>query len=168
MDLIVKTPHLAAWNCRDMRCAVGRGGIVMPDIKNEGDGATPAGRWAMREIIYRADRINLPQTKLPARAMTPDDGWCENPADAQYNKPVKHPYPIAVDEMWRQDHIYDIVVPLGYNDGPIIPGKGSAIFLHLARPDYAPSAGCVTLAQEDLLTVLREADLSSAVEIRLA
>ncbi len=168
MDLIVKTPHLAVWNGRDMRCAVGRGGIVMPDAKNEGDGATPAGRWAMREIIYRPDRIQLPQVKLPSRAMTPDDGWCENPADAQYNKPVKHPYAIAVDEMWRQDHIYDIVVPLGYNDGPIIPGKGSAIFLHLARPDFSPSAGCVTLAQEDFLTILREADASSAVEISLA
>lgn len=165
-DLIVKTPNTAAWGGLTFRCAIGSSGLVSPQAKTEGDGGTPIGKWPMREIIYRADRLHLPRVSLPIRAMLPTDGWCEIPTDANYNKRVQHPYAVPVDEMWRDDYLYDIVVPLGYNDDPVIPGKGSAIFLHLARRDYAPSAGCVTLALDDLLTVLREAEAGSAVEIR--
>jgi L,D-peptidoglycan transpeptidase YkuD (ErfK/YbiS/YcfS/YnhG family) len=166
MDLIVKNPQLALWDNREFRCAIGRGGLVTPEAKIESDGATPIGRWPMREVIYRADRVRVLQTVLPARAMQPDDGWCESPSDPKYNCLVKHPYVTPVDQMWREDHVYDIVVVLGYNDDPVIPDKGSAIFLHLARPDFSPSAGCVTLAQEDLSAVLREADVNSAVVVR--
>ena len=119
----------------------------------------------MREVIYRADRGSRPETILPVRALQPDDGWCETPGDKNYNKPVKLPYAAPADQMWRDDHLYDVMVVLGFNDAPVIDGKGSAIFLHLARPDFSPSAGCVTLAREDLLTVLREADATSCVEV---
>jgi L,D-peptidoglycan transpeptidase YkuD (ErfK/YbiS/YcfS/YnhG family) len=120
----------------------------------------------MREILYRADRLSKPLTALPVRALEPDDGWCEISDDSNYNKLVKHPYPVAVDRMWRDDHLYDIVVVLGYNDTSVKPGMGSAIFLHLARTDYSPSAGCVTLHQDDLLTVLRNADINSCVDVQ--
>ncbi|MDE1900236.1 MAG: L,D-transpeptidase family protein [Alphaproteobacteria bacterium] len=166
MDLIVETPHLALWNKRQLRCAVGRGGIVSAAQKHEGDGATPAGCWAMREVLYRTDRIAMPSLRLKHRAMNPQDGWCEIPDDPQYNKLVRHPYAVPVDHLWREDHLYDIVVVLGYNDDPVVPGKGSAIFMHLARPDFSPSAGCVTLAREDLLDVLREADAQSCVVVK--
>ena len=165
MDLIVKNGALALWGKREMRCAIGRGGIVTAAAKREGDGATPAGRWVMREIWYRPDQVQLPPTLLAARAIVPDDGWCEAPEDADYNLPVKHPHRVTVDHLWREDHLYDVIVPLGYNDDPVVPGKGSAIFLHVARPDFGPSAGCVTLAMEDLLNVLREAGQGSAVLI---
>ncbi|MGB9152102.1 MAG: L,D-transpeptidase family protein [Alphaproteobacteria bacterium] len=165
MDLIVKNPHIAAWGGQEFRCAIGRGGLIAAEAKREGDGATPIGTWKMREIIYRADRIQLPTTSLPARAMQPDDGWCEIPEDARYNQLVKHPYATPVDKMWRDDHLYDVVVVLGYNDDPVVAGKGSAIFLHLARPDFSPSAGCVTLSLDDLLRVVRGADKVSAVAV---
>lgn len=167
-DLIVKNPHMALWGAYEFRCAIGRGGLVSAGAKREGDGATPIGAWKMREVIYRADRIHMPAIALPARAMQPNDGWCEIPEDPNYNRLVQHPYVSPVDQMWREDHLYDIVVVLGYNDAPVIPGKGSAIFLHLARPDFTPSVGCVTLALGDLMTVLREADENSAVIVKPA
>lgn len=167
MDLIVKNANTALWGDAHFSCAVGRGGVIAADIKCEGDGATPAGRWIMREVLYRSDRIKKPETALSMRALDPNDGWCEQPNDPNYNKLVRHPYPVALDRMWRDDHLYNIVVVLGYNDAPVKPGKGSAIFLHLARPDFSPSAGCVTLQQDDLLKVLREADATSCVDIRL-
>ena len=167
MNLIVKTATEALWGHRPIRCAVGRGGIVPVGVKREGDGATPAGSWPMREIIYRADRVTLPPTALPTRAMTPEDGWCESPTDTNYNRNVRLPYPIAIDQMWREDHLYDIVVVLGYNDAPVVPDKGSAIFLHLARPDFSPSAGCVTVGMDDLLFVLKEANQRSRVVVHL-
>ncbi len=164
MDLIVKNPTTALWGNARFRCAIGRNGIIAADAKREGDGTTPAGRWMMREAFYRADRLPQPVTVLPVRALGPDDGWCEAPEDPNYNKLVRHPY-AGIDRMWRDDHLYDVVVVLGYNDDPVKAGMGSAIFLHLARPDFSPSAGCVTLQLEDLLAVLREADACSCVDV---
>lgn len=168
MDLVVKTPNLALWGAAEFRCAVGKNGIATPGAKREGDLKTPAGRWPLRGVLYRADRLQKPETQLPLRALTPEDGWCEDPADPGYNALVRHPYPVPVDRLWREDHLYDIIVILGYNDRPVAPGLGSAIFLHLARPDYSPSAGCVTLALPDLLRVLREAETSTCVDVRAA
>ena len=165
MDLMVKTPHIAIWGGVELRCAVGRGGIVAAASKREGDGATPVGRWMMREVFYRADRLHQPITGLPIRPLRPDDGWCEIPEDRQYNRLVRHPYATVVDRLWRDDSLYDVVVVVGYNDDPVIAGKGSAIFMHLARPDFTPSAGCVTLSLPDLLKVLGEADTGSAVNV---
>jgi L,D-peptidoglycan transpeptidase YkuD (ErfK/YbiS/YcfS/YnhG family) len=157
---------LAVWNGHDFRCAVGRSGFVSAQAKKEGDGATPIGRWNMREVYYRPDREKPPATALPVRAIQKNDSWCEAPEDSQYNRLVIQPYKASAERLWRDDHLYDIVVILGYNDGPPIPGKGSVIFLHVARPDFSPSAGCVHLAREDLLTVLREADKDSAVDVQ--
>ena len=168
MDLIVRTPHLALWSGREIRCAVGRNGIIAAADKREGDGKTPAGRWAMRQVFYRPDRLAKPETLLPVRALDPDDGWCEQPADPNYNKLIRHPYSAAAERMWREDHLYDIVVVLGHNDSPVMPGMGSAIFFHLCRPDYSPSSGCITLPLEEVLTVLRGADAGSHVDVRLA
>jgi L,D-peptidoglycan transpeptidase YkuD (ErfK/YbiS/YcfS/YnhG family) len=165
MNLVIKTAHKALWNGRDMRCAVGRGGIVTADAKHEGDGCTPAGSWAMREMFYRADRETAPVTGLQMRALTPEDAWCDVEGDPAYNRLVRLPYPTRDEKLWREDHLYDLVVVLGYNDDPPRAGRGSAIFLHLARPDFSPSSGCVTLGRDDLLTVLREATGQTYVQI---
>ena len=164
MDLIVENPKLALWGEHRFTCAIGRNGIIDASAKREGDGCTPRGRWPMREVFYRADRLAKPVTALPIRALDEQDGWCEVPTDKDYNRHVKLPHPGVVDErMWRDDHLYDIIVVLGYNDAPIAPGKGSAIFMHLARPDFSPSSGCVTLQLESLLVVLKGADANSCV-----
>jgi L,D-peptidoglycan transpeptidase YkuD (ErfK/YbiS/YcfS/YnhG family) len=138
---------------RRRACALGRGGVVAD--KREGDGGTPAGRLPLRRVFYRADRLGSPPaTALPVQALAPDDGWCDAPDDLAYNRPIKHPYPASAERMWRDDGLYDVVVELGWNDDPVTPGRGSAIFLHVARPDYGPTEGCVALALPDLLDLL--------------
>lgn len=134
-------------------------------MKREGDGATPLGRWPLREVFYRPDRVARPRTLLPARALRPGDGWCDTPFDANYNRNVRLPYGERTESMWREDHLYDIVVMLGYNDLPRVQGAGSAIFMHLAREEYAPTEGCVALARRDLELVLRLCGPGSVLEI---
>lgn len=137
------------------RAAIGRGGIKA--IKREGDGATPAGRWPIRFILYRADRGQRPQAAYPTRAIRSGDGWCDDASDRNYNRPVQLPYPHSAERMMRDDRLYDVVLVLGYNDRPRMRNLGSAIFAHLARDGYAPTAGCIALSHRDLLAVLAEA-----------
>ncbi|HEY7764708.1 MAG TPA: L,D-transpeptidase family protein [Aestuariivirgaceae bacterium] len=138
---------------RRLRCTLGRGGVRAD--KQEGDGATPAGSWPLRRVLYRPDRVPPPETALPVEQLTESDGWCDDPRDAAYNKPVRLPYPASAEEMWRPDRLYDIVVVIGHNDDPAIPGLGSAIFMHLADPDGKATAGCIGLALSDLTDLLR-------------
>jgi L,D-peptidoglycan transpeptidase YkuD (ErfK/YbiS/YcfS/YnhG family) len=133
-------------------CAIGRGG--RRPKRREGDGVTPMGRWPVREVLYRADRMRRPATGLPVRALRPGDGWCDDPADRNYNRRVQLPFPRSHEGLWRQDHLYDLIVVLGYNDRPRSLGRGSAIFMHLARPGYTPTAGCIALSRGDMLKVL--------------
>ncbi|MFA4994885.1 MAG: L,D-transpeptidase family protein [Bdellovibrionales bacterium] len=163
MDLIVKSKHLAVWNGHEFRCAVGRNGFATAQDKKEGDGATPIGRWIVRDVFYRPDREKPPATVLPVRRLQPNDGWCDSPRHPEYNRHIVIPFKESAECLWREDPLYDIIAVLGYNDDPVVPGKGSAIFLHIAKPDFSPSAGCIHLSREDLLTVLREADRGSAV-----
>ena len=135
-----------------MRCALGRSGLT--GEKREGDGATPIGVFPLRELLYRPDRLSPPETGLPIRPIAPADGWCDDPADPAYNRPVALPYGGRHEELWRADGLYDLVVPLGYNDDPVRPGLGSAIFVHVAHADYAPTEGCIALALADLTALL--------------
>jgi len=134
-------------------CALGRAGISFR--KREGDGATPAGPLPLVTVLYRADRIGRPQTCLPVRRIRPGEGWCDAVADRNYNRPVRLPYPASHETMERPDHLYDIVVVLDWNLSRRARGKGSAIFLHLARPGFAPTEGCVALRRADLVSILR-------------
>jgi len=123
-------------------------------LKREGDGATPIGAWPLRAVMYRPDRTARPRCALRVSPIRPDDGWCDDPSDRNYNRPVRLPYPASHELLWREDHLYDLVVVLGYNDGPRIRGRGSAIFMHLAAPDFAPTAGCIALREPDLRKLL--------------
>jgi L,D-peptidoglycan transpeptidase YkuD (ErfK/YbiS/YcfS/YnhG family) len=133
-------------------CAIGRSGLVRR--KREGDGGTPVGRWPMRYLVYRADRMARPATGLPAEPMAPWDAWCEAPGARDYNRPVRLPHPYATDSLWREDHLYDLLVVLGHNDEPPVSAMGSAIFFHLAREDYGPTAGCVAVRRPHMLSIL--------------
>jgi L,D-peptidoglycan transpeptidase YkuD (ErfK/YbiS/YcfS/YnhG family) len=150
------------------RCALGRSGVLPASDKREGDGASPAGVWPVRRALWRADRLAQPVTGLPLQVIKPDDGWCDAPADPAYNRPVRLPWPVSHEVMTRTDGLYDIVVVLGHNDDPPIPGMGSAIFLHCASADYAPTEGCVALARDDLQALLQDMTASSTLEISLA
>ena len=163
MDLIVSASREARWGKRRLRCALGRGGLARD--KREGDGATPIGAWPMRRLLYRADRLGRPATRLPAAPIAIEDGWCDDPADPLYNRPISLPYPGRHERLWREDGLYDLVVVLGHNDDPVVRGEGSAIFLHIARPDWAPTEGCVALARADLGRLLAEAQPGDRVVV---
>jgi L,D-peptidoglycan transpeptidase YkuD (ErfK/YbiS/YcfS/YnhG family) len=137
---------------RTWRCALGRGGVRAD--KQEGDMATPVGLLPLRRVLYRADRGAIPGCAVPREPIGPDDGWCEDPAHPDYNRPVRLPHPSCRDRLWREDSLYDLIGVLGWNDDPVTPGRGSAIFLHGARPDYGPTAGCVALALPDVRAIL--------------
>jgi L,D-peptidoglycan transpeptidase YkuD (ErfK/YbiS/YcfS/YnhG family) len=151
-----------------VRCALGKAGVRPAAEKREGDLASPAGVWPIRRVLYRPDRGEPPQTALPVAALSPDDGWCDAPDDPAYNRPIKLPYPASAEKMWRDDHLYDIVVALGHNDDPPAAPMGSCIFLHLAREGYLPTEGCVAVARADMEALLAAARPGDAVEIREA
>jgi L,D-peptidoglycan transpeptidase YkuD (ErfK/YbiS/YcfS/YnhG family) len=137
---------------RLLPCALGRGGRLA--IKREGDGGTPIGRWPLRQIYYRSDHVRHPGSVLGVRALRRSDGWCDEPRDRNYNRRVQVPYRTSAERLWRADAVYDLVVVLGYNDCPRVRGRGSAIFLHVARPGYTPTEGCVALSRPHLLWLL--------------
>ncbi|ODT61842.1 MAG: hypothetical protein ABS77_08570 [Phenylobacterium sp. SCN 69-14] len=153
---------------RTTRCALGKNGVVKAAEKREGDGRSPLGTWTIRRVLYRPDKGDPPQTRLPAKALERDDGWCDDPLDPAYNRAVKLPHPASAEQMWRQDDLYDLVCVLAHNDDPPVPGRGSAIFMHLARPDGGPTEGCVALSREDLLDLLAQAQIGDAVAIERA
>lgn len=142
------------WPGGSFRCALGRGGVRTD--KREGDGATPVGRFPLRRVLWRADRLPQPETGLPVSLIAPDDGWCDDPADPAYNRPVKRPFAASHEELWREDGVYDVIVVMGHNDDPVVPGQGSAVFMHVARPNWDPTAGCVALPLPDLLRLLKD------------
>jgi L,D-peptidoglycan transpeptidase YkuD (ErfK/YbiS/YcfS/YnhG family) len=164
VDIVVGPSRIARVGVRAFRCAVGRRGIVLN--KREGDGGTPAGSWPLREVFYRPDRLAMPMTRLPVRPLALYDGWCDAPGDARYNRPVRLPYPASAEQLWRGDHMYDLIVVVGYNDAPVVPGRGSAIFLHVARPGYTGTAGCVAFRRSHLLTILAAIDTRSRLIVQ--
>lgn len=136
----------------EMKCAFGRSGLT--HHKKEGDGATPIGTWPLRLLYRRPDRPEAPQTGLPVVDISAGQGWCDDPAHQDYNQLVALPFVASHEILWRDDGLYDLMVPLGYNDTSIVPGKGSAIFFHLARADYQPTEGCIAISEQDMRKLL--------------
>ena len=153
MNFSVTEQGLILPDDRLVRCALGRGGIGIK--RREGDGLTPIGEWPLRRVLYRPDRMSEPETDLPVQALKPEDGWCDDPTHPAYNQPVQRPFAASHETLWRADSLYDLIVVLGFNDNPVRLGAGSALFLHVANPDYSPTEGCVALAPSDLQNVLQ-------------
>ncbi len=164
MDLIVTPDGRARWAGRSMPCALGRSGIAA--AKREGDGATPAGAFPFRRVLYRPDRLARPASRLPVQPIAPGDGWCDDPTDPHYNRPVRLPHPARHERLWRVDGLYDLLIVVGHNDEPVVPGAGSAVFVHVAAPGLAPTAGCVALALPDLAAVVMEAAPGDRLVVR--
>jgi L,D-peptidoglycan transpeptidase YkuD (ErfK/YbiS/YcfS/YnhG family) len=141
-----------------MPCQIGKHGVCAAEDKREGDGKTPLGRYPLRAGYFRPDRVDASSSALPMLALSPASGWCDDPADPAYNRPVSHPYPASAEQLWREDGLYDLIISIGHNDAPVVPGLGSAIFWHCAKWDEAgamkPTLGCVAMARDDLLALL--------------
>jgi L,D-peptidoglycan transpeptidase YkuD (ErfK/YbiS/YcfS/YnhG family) len=163
VQIVVSPRGVLSWREHSVRCALGRGGVRRD--KREGDGATPAGHFPLREVFYRPDRLPPPAGGLPTRALDADLGWCDDPSHPAYNRRVRLPFSAGHERLWRDDEVYDLLAVIGYNDAPVRPGCGSAIFLHVARPDYAATKGCVALALADLASLLADCQPGDAVVI---
>lgn len=144
--------------------SIGRAGIGL--VKREGDGITPAGSFPLRRVLWRADRLARPATQLACDPIQPRDGWCDEPGDRFYNRQVSLPYPASAEGLWRPDGLYDLVLIIGHNDEPVVPGHGSAIFFHLRRPDAGPTAGCLAAGLSDLLWLLAQATATTRIEVQ--
>ena len=162
-DLIFFEKNKCKINNNIYTCASGKGGIVL--AKREGDGGTPIGTFPLRQVFYRPDRLLPPQTVLPVLPLTPAMGWCDEVTDPLYNQLITLPYVGGHELLWRDDHVYDLIIVVGYNDDPIIPGKGSAIFIHLMRENYQPTQGCVAFSVTDLCDILSKLSLTSKLVV---
>ena len=133
--------------------ALGRGGILAN--KREGDGGTPRGIFRPRQLWWRGDRHSRPKTFLPARIITAADAWCEDPSDRHYNRRIRRGPGEGGDRLQRADQLYDFIIEIDHNTRPRIAGRGSAVFLHLARDNFGPTAGCVSMTRAAMLQILR-------------
>jgi L,D-peptidoglycan transpeptidase YkuD (ErfK/YbiS/YcfS/YnhG family) len=143
--------------------ALGRGGIRAN--KREGDGGTPRGTFRLRRLWWRADRATRPVTQLPVRRIRGDDAWCEDPRDRHYNQPIRRDAGAAGDRLKRADQLYDLIVEIDHNTRPRIAGRGSAVFIHIARPGFAPTAGCVALTAPALRRLLSHASSHTRIVV---
>lgn len=144
--------------------AIGRSGILAN--KREGDGGTPLGLFRLKRLWWRSDRIARPRTALPVRAIGPADAWSEDPADRRYNRPVRRKPAEPGDRLMRDDSLYDLIIEIDHNDRPRIAGRGSAVFIHVAREGFKPTAGCVALRRNDLLRLLERLGPHTRIAIR--
>lgn len=160
-NILVNSKRILSFLGKKYKCVIGKNGISAD--KKEGDEATPVGTFPIRKIFYRADKIKKPISPFKTIALSQNDGWCDEINDQKYNQFIKLPYSASHENLWREDDLYDIIVVLGYNDNPPVPGKGSAIFIHIARPAFTPTAGCIALAYNDLVEVLKNCDSDTNV-----
>ena len=161
MDILVDRSAMLTWTdalgaAHTVPCALGRGGIAVK--QGEGDGITPVGSFALLSVMVRDDRLALPETALGVSIINKNDGWCDDPTSPNYNSPITLPHSASHEKLCRDDALYDVIVDVDYNRTEPIPGKGSAIFIHVARPAYAPTEGCIALALNDLLELLKSCD----------
>ncbi|HWB49584.1 MAG TPA: L,D-transpeptidase family protein [Stellaceae bacterium] len=163
VGLVYESGRLS-WPGGSARAVCGKAGVRVD--KREGDHASPAGRFPLLRALYRPDRLAPLGTALPLAALRPSDGWCDDPADLHYNTFVTLPYAASHEALWRADGLYDLIVVTGYNTDPVVPGNGSAIFLHCAAPDFTGTEGCIAIARETLISLLSLLGPGSTITIR--
>ena len=142
---------------------LGRSGIRAN--KREGDGGTPRGRFRLLRLWWRPDRSPRPRSLLPLRRITPNLAWCEDTTDRRYNRPFMRSASEPGDGLWRDDRLYDFIIELDHNTRPRIAGRGSAVFVHVARPNRSPTAGCVALRADALRRLLVRAGRGTQIAI---
>lgn len=167
MKIAVEPTGFIVFDGQRLRCALGRGGLSTH--KREGDGTTPIGAFKLGRVFYRPDRCaDVPITGLKVQAMAPSMGWCDDPTHPDYNQLIALPHRARHEILWREDHVYDVVVEILYNAEPIISDRGSAIFMHVAKPNYTPTEGCIALKYDDLISLLRISNDGDEVVISAA
>ena len=162
MHILINKRYLI-YNQYKVKCAVGKRGIGLK--KKEGDSITPIGEYKIKYILYRSDRIKKIQSKLKKTIIKKNMGWCDDPKSDKYNKLINLPYNYSYERLFKKENIYDIILVLNYNMNPIKRGKGSAIFIHVAKKNYKKTQGCVAVKKSDLLRLIKEIRVNTKVKI---
>ena len=155
----------AQFHNKNYGCVIGKNGMIAANKKIEGDGKTPIGRWRLKKVFFREDKVEKPLPELPVEPIQKNYGWCDDINCKDYNKLVILPHSGSYEDMWRDDSLYDIVVELAYNDSPIVKGQGSAIFMHIMRDNGKATEGCIALKKESLLEILRKCSKNTHITI---
>ncbi len=163
MDILVSSSGYLTFGELRCVCALGRDGVGKKHA--EGHGISPIGTYALGRVWWRADRLKRPETHLLTFEITENTGWCDDPDHEDYNRLIALPHPARHERLWREDNAYDVVVEVAYNADPIEPGKGSAIFIHVAQPGLTQTEGCIALDIQNLLDVLRGTDETTRLVI---
>ena len=164
MNIRVKSNYLI-YNGNKYKCSIGSGGIN--GQKKEGDGCTPSGIFQITDIFYRHDKIKNLSSNFKLKKISPLDGWCDDPKHKKYNTKIEFPFAYSAEKLFRQDDIYDIICITNHNQNPIIPGAGSAIFIHIAHDNYSTTNGCIALKKDDLKEILLTINKKTKIEIGL-
>ena len=162
MHILIKNKKLL-FNNYKVKCSIGKRGIGIK--KKEGDQITPKGKFKVKYILYRKDRIPDLKTKLTKLVIRKDTGWCDDPRSKFYNKLVRLPFKYNFEKLYRSDNTYDIILVLNFNLNPIRKNKGSAIFIHIARKNYKRTAGCVAVSKRDLKRIVKKINKKTIVNI---
>ena len=162
MHILINKKYLTYNNYR-AKCAVGKRGIGYK--KKEGDLITPKGRFKVKYILYRKDRVKKIRSKIKKIAIKKNMGWCNDPLSNNYNKLIKLPSNFSFEKLHRKENIYDIILVLNYNMRPIVKNKGSAIFIHVSKRNYKKTEGCIALRKEHLLKIVKEFKDSTKIKI---
>ena len=163
MHIYINKNYLT-YNKLKVRCAIGKKGIGYK--RKEGDLITPKGRFKIKYILYRKDRVKI-STKMKKKVIKKNMGWCDDPNSKQYNKLVKLPFFYRHEKLFKKESIYDIILVLNYNMNPIKKNKGSAIFIHVAKNNFRKTEGCVAIKKQNLIKIVKKLNLNSEVKISL-
>jgi len=162
MHILINKKYLTYKNYK-LKCALGKRGIGCK--KKEGDLITPVGKYKIKYILYRKDRIKKIYSKIRTIVIKKNMAWCNDPESKDYNKLIKLPSDFSFEKLYKKENIYDIVLVLDYNMSPIIKNKGSAIFIHVAKKNYKKTEGCMALRKIHLLKIIKLLESNTKVKI---
>ena len=163
MNLLVQNNFLHS-DLGRFACAIGYGGLTANKI--EGDHKTPVGEFKFKKIYYRKDKLGEMTFKIPFVIIGENDGWCDDPKSKLYNQHVQFPFDSSAEKLFRDDDLYDLLCVINHNTDPIIRGKGSAIFLHISKPNFEGTEGCVAIEKENIIELAKKIDLTTRLIIK--
>ena len=162
MHIVINKKYLTYENYK-VKCALGKRGIAFK--RKEGDFVTPKGKYKIKYILYRKDRIKKIDSKIKKIAIKKNMGWCNDSKSKNYNKLIKLPSVYNFEKLFKNNNTYDILIVLDYNMNPTIKNKGSAIFIHVAKKNYKKTEGCIALKKNDLLKIIKKLKKNTVVKI---
>ena len=164
MHILINKKYFV-YNQYKVKCAIGKRGIGLK--KKEGDFITPIGRYKIKYILYRKDRIKKIQSKLRKIVIKRNMGWCDDPKSKNYNKLINVPFNFSYEKLFKKENTYDIILVLNYNMRPIKKNKGSAIFIHIAKKNYKKTLGCIAINKTNLLKLIKKIKINTKAMIVL-